>query len=95
MTPEVLSQRLEQAQRVRPNATVADVGGENVRGLVERVAQTPGAGRTNVIPRLTERQQQQLQRVSTDLEGLTGARQTAVAATQETMAARAEAATPL
>lgn len=95
ITPEVLSQRLDEARRVRPNATVADVGGENVRGLVERVAQTPGAGRTNVIPRLTERQQQQLQRVSNDLQGLTGARQTAVAATQETMAARAEAATPL
>ena len=95
MTPEVLSQRLEEARRVRPNATVADVGGENVRGLVERVAQTPGAGRTTVIPRLTERQQQQLGRVSNDLAGLTGARQTAVAATQETMASRAEAATPL
>jgi hypothetical protein len=95
LTPEVLSQRLQEARAVRPNATVADVGGENIRGLVERVAQTPGAGRTTIKPALTERQQQQLQRVSGDLEGLTGARQTAVRATQETMASRAETATPL
>lgn len=94
-TVEALEQRLRHARAVRPNATLADVAGENVRGLVERVAQTPGGGRAKVVPRLKERQQQQLTRLSDDLEGLTGARKTAVQATQQTMASRAETATPL
>ncbi len=94
-TVETLGSRLTQARQIRPNATVADVGGENVRGLVERVAQTPGAGRTTVVPALTQRQQAQAIRLSGDLSSLTGARQSAFDATQETMAARAQAATPL
>lgn len=94
-TPESMMQALQQARQVRPEATLADVGGENVRGLVERIAQTPGAGRTTVVPTLTGRQQAQMGRLSNDLAELTGTRQTAVRATQETMAGRAEAATPL
>lgn len=95
-TPEALIARLGTAQAERPGiATVADVGGENVRGLVERVAQTPGAGRTKVVPALTARQQGQLDRVSTDLRDLTGTTQTARQAIDETIAERATAARPL
>jgi hypothetical protein len=39
----------------RPGATLADVGGENIKGLAERVAQTLAAGRTIVVPELTAR----------------------------------------
>jgi hypothetical protein len=96
MTPEQLSQRAAELNAIRPGtATLADAGGENVRGLVERVAQTPGAGRTTIIPALTDRQKQQMARLTMDLASLTGSRRTALQATQETMAARAEAAAPL
>lgn len=95
-TPAALMQAVEEAQTVRPGvATVADVGGENVRGLVERIAQTPGAGRTTVVPALTGRQQGQLGRVTNDLQNLTGTRQTATEAVSETMERRATQARPL
>jgi hypothetical protein len=74
---------------------LADVGGENTRGLMERVAQTPGAGRTIVTPFLMERQQQQASRIAGDLSELTGSHRTAFQAVNETVAERAKAAAPL
>jgi hypothetical protein len=57
-TPAAFANRFEALNAERPGVAVpADAGGENVRGLVERVAQTPGAGRTIIKPALTERQQ--------------------------------------
>lgn len=94
-TPQALIARLQQAQTIRPAAIVADVGGENVRGLVERVAQTPGAGRTQVVPALTSRQQQQMGRISDDLSTLTGNRRNAMDALNDTMAERKANAAPL
>lgn len=79
----------------RPGATLADVGGENVRGLVERVAQTPGAGRTSVVPFLTARQEQQADRISDDLSSLTGTKKSAFDAIAETMAQRQTEGKPL
>jgi hypothetical protein len=88
--------RLRGAQAERPGtATLADVGGENVKGLVERVAQTPGAGRTQVVPALTQRQQAQAGRISEDLKALTGTNKTAIQTIEETMEARATEAAPL
>jgi hypothetical protein len=95
-TPEVLTQKLVSAANERPGVvTLADVGGENVRGLVERVAQTPGAGRTQVVPALTARQQSQAARVTSDLRSLTGTTKTAKQAIDDTIAERSEAAKPL
>ncbi len=72
ITPEQFTQQGADLQRRYPGAAMpADAGGENVRGLLERVAQTPGAGRSQVIPALTERQQGQPQRVIDTLQDLT------------------------
>jgi hypothetical protein len=96
MTPATFADRFMDSAAQRPGvATVADAGGENVRGLVERVAQTPGAGRTKVIPALTERQQQQATRISSDLRDLTGTERSAFQTTEEVISERATAATPL
>lgn len=95
-TPADLMARANNLSIDRPGvATLADAGGENVKGLVERVAQTPGAGRTQVVPALTGRQQAQVQRISTDLRALTGTNRTAVQAIEETMANRARSASPI
>ena len=95
-TPAALLARQTAAEAERPGvATIADAGGENVRGLVERVAQTPGAGRTQVVPALTSRQEQQADRLVTDLRTLTGTARTATQAIDDTIAARATAAKPL
>lgn len=95
-TPQALAERARELSETRPGvATLADAGGENVRGLVERVAQTPGAGRTQVVPALTGRQQGQLGRVSVDLQHLTGTHQSARTAIDETMAQRAKDANPI
>lgn len=74
---------------------LADVGGENTRGLMERVAQTPGAGRTIVTPFLTGRQEQQAGRIAGDLSELTGSKRTAFQAVSQTITERAKAAQPL
>lgn len=95
-TPQALIQRLGEAAQVRPGmATLADVGGENVKGLVERIAQTPGAGRTTIVPALTARQTGQMGRLSNDLSELTGTRQSATHAISEMMEQRATSAKPL
>jgi hypothetical protein len=94
-TPQALMQQLQDVQTMRPGANLADVGGENVRGLVERVAQTPGAGRTTVVPTLTQRQQGQMNRLALDLRQLTGTHRTATQAITETMEQRAADARPL
>lgn len=95
-TPEALGQAAQDVAQTRPGtATLADAGGENVRGLVERVAQTPGAGRTQVVPRLTERQKNQASRLTKDLSTLTGTKRSAFKAQQEVIAERAAAAKPL
>lgn len=94
--PASLMARANNASIDRPGGvTLADVGGENVRGLVERIANTPGAGRTQVIPALTAKQQGQAGRISNDLRSLTGTVRTARQATDEIIAERAEAAAPL
>jgi hypothetical protein len=88
-------QKLDDIRQHRPNATLADVGGENVKGVVERVSQTPGGGRTITVPNLTGRQQGQAMRISQDLKTLTGTPKSAFETINETMAARKEAAGPL
>lgn len=96
MTPDQLTARATQLAAERPGvATLADAGGENVKGLVERVAQTPGAGRTQVVPSLTVRQQGQMTRIADDLSNLTGQSRGAFQAIEQTMAARKAAADPL
>jgi hypothetical protein len=95
LTAAELAQRAAETQQIRSGATLADVGGENVRGVLERVAQTPGAGRTIVTPFLSARQTGQRSRLASDLETLTGAKQTAVEAIDQTMADRASAAKPI
>ena len=79
----------------RPGVSVVDVGGENVRGLMERVAQTPGAGRTIVQPFLTGRQTAQAERLAGDLSELTGTQRSALEAINETIQQRATQARPL
>jgi hypothetical protein len=96
VTPQDALQRAASLNAEKPGvATIADVGGENVRGLVERVAQTPGGGRTVTVPFLTGRQEQQMSRVADDLSTLTGTSTTAAKAIEDTIAARSKAAEPL
>jgi len=94
-TADDISARLMQTRSERPNATLADVAKENVRGLVERIAQSPGVGRSIVVPELTAQQKGQMDRLAGDLSALTGTRRTAFDATQSVMASRAHGASPL
>lgn len=72
MSAEQFRQRADELQQRYPGTALpVDAGGENVQGLLERVAQTPGAGRSQVVPALTERQQGQPQRVIDTLQELT------------------------
>lgn len=96
MTPEHLINELATARAERPGtAALGDVGGENVAGMTERLATTPGPGVQTVIPRLNARQEQQAARLSMDLGQFTGNRRSALEATRQTIETRAQAATPL
>lgn len=96
LTPANVAQAMTQAQQIRPGmASIADVGGPNIRGLAERVANTPGAGRTMVESTLTGRQQGQLMRISSDLSNLSGTAKTAREALSDAIATRTATARPL
>lgn len=96
MTPQELATKAGELAERRPGAaTVADAGGENLKGLMERVAQTPGAGRSKVVPFLEGRQKAQLGRFDADLKAMTGSDQKAFDLVEQTIAERSEAAKPL
>jgi hypothetical protein len=90
-----LHQRLSEARKIRPDATIADVAGTNVRGQVERLGQVPGAPAAKLETRMTERQQQQLGRISNDLQSLAGTDRKAFEAIDQTIEARTAEAAPL
>lgn len=95
-TPVSLAARAADLAQDRPGvASLADAGGENVRGLVERIAQSPGAGRTKVVPALIERQQGQLDRLSDELSRLTGANRNLTETVEQKIAERKGASKPL
>lgn len=95
-TPAELMRRASELQTIRPGvAGLADAGGTSVRDVVERVAQTPGAGRAKLEPMMIARQQSQGERIANDLRHLTGTSRTAFQAVEEVTAARAKEATPL
>lgn len=95
MTPDQLIAENRRLQALKPGeATVADAGGPAMRGLVERAANSASAGRSAVKPFLEERQRRQLQRITNDLQRLTGTVRTARTAIEDTVTARAQAAAP-
>jgi len=95
-SPADILRRFEQADALKPGlANLLDVAGPNVRGLAERIAQTPGAGLTKIEPALTGRQLGQLSRITDDLKSLTGVTKDAYTAAVDTMAQRKADATPL
>ena len=94
-TLDQLQTRLREARQIRPDATIADVAGTNVRAQVERLGQTPGGPAAKVESRLTEKQQAQLGRISDDLSKLTGTDKNAFDVIEQTLAARTQEAAPL
>lgn len=95
LTPDQWAANFAQLKNTRPGvATLADAGGENIKGVLERVAQTPGAGRTIAIPNLTERQRGQMFRVAGDLQELTGSPKAAIDAVRETIEQRTRDSAP-
>lgn len=93
MTPTSIQEAASASPR-SDMATLADVGGTNVKGLSERVAQTPGGARANAESFLTDRQKTQLSRVSGDLKDLTGTNKTAMQSISENIAKRSTDAAP-
>lgn len=95
LTPGQWAANFVQLKNTRPGvATLADAGGENVKGVLERVAQTPGAGRTIAIPNLTERQRGQMFRVGGDLMELFGTPKRSIDVIADTMTQRAKDSVP-
>jgi hypothetical protein len=95
-TPAAFANRFEALNAERPGVAVpADAGGENVRGLVERVAQNAGGRADDHQARPHRAPAGQMGRFVGDLRDLTGTERTAYQAVDETLAARAKAAEPL
>jgi hypothetical protein len=91
-----VAQQLAAARTGRPGAaTLLDIGGENITGLGERIAATPGAGRAQLIPTLTAWQREQRTRIADDLRDALGTTQSATATVDDMIASQAANARPL
>lgn len=97
MTPADLQRAYTQAASGAKagEVTIADVAGQNVKGLVEGAANMPGAARNQITRTLETRQAGQLLRMTRDLRTLAGTPQRAYAVAQDVMTARQTAARPL
>lgn len=98
VTPEQFGAQAGDLQQRFPGVAMpVDAGGENVRGLLERVANTPGAGRTTVVPAILDRQAGQRERIGDALRDISGARAAVPSASRDLVpydaAAAANAAT--
>lgn len=96
LTPDQFRTQYDDLAVQHPNTAIpADAGGENVRGLVERLANTPGQARSTVVETLAQRQAAQRTRISDSARSLSGVNRSADTAIDETMAQRAREAGPL
>lgn len=96
MAPEDIARRLTNARRLGRPATLADVGGANVRRELETAVQSPGAGGDIAEQFLTARNREQLNRLSRDLVRGTGSKsEDVLTAIERTMKTRSDAAAPV
>lgn len=84
VTPEQFGAQADDLQQRFPGVAMpVDAGGENLRGLLERVANTPGAGRTTVVPAILDRQTGQRERIGDALRDIAGTRTAVPSASRE------------
>lgn len=96
LTPEQFRSQFDDLNTLHPGTAIpADAGGENVRGVVERLANTPGQSRTTVTDALYGRQAGQRDRIEGALQKLTGTNKSAYQATEDVIQERAASAAPL
>lgn len=96
LTPEQFRTQFDDLAARQPDTAIpADAGGENVRGIVERLANTPGQSRSTIVETLAQRQAAQRTRLSDQARSLSGVNRSADTAIDETMAQRAREAGPL
>lgn len=90
--PDELAQRLKD---LGPDATLADVGGENLRALARSTASLPGPGKEIAASALSARQAGQSGRVSQQISKSLGAGELFYQNVDDLVAARAQNAAPL
>lgn len=96
LTPEQFRTQYDDLVAQQPGSAIpADAGGENVRGLVERLATAPGQARTTVTDSLSARQSAQGDRIADNARSLSGVNRSADTAIDETIAQRAQESAPL
>jgi len=95
MTPQQIEQALNEVRKIRPDAVPADVGGENTRGILERIANRPGEGRSTITGFIEPRQKAQADRLAKDLKDFTGTTQSAVTLRDDLIEQRKTAGKPL
>lgn len=96
LTPEQFRTQFDELGARQPDTAIpADAGGENVSGLVERLANTPGQARTTIVDTLNARQAGQGGRVEAILQKVTGTNKSAYQATDDVLRERAATAAPL
>jgi hypothetical protein len=96
LTPDQFRTQYDDLAAQQPGSAIpADAGGDNVRGLVERLATAPGQARTTVTDTLTARQAAQGERIASAARSLSGVNRSADTAIDETIAQRARESAPL
>lgn len=96
LTPEQFRAQFDDLAAQQPTSAIpADAGGDNVRGLVERLATVPGQARSIVTDTLTARQSSQGARIADRARSLSGVNRSADAAIDDTIAQRSRESAPL
>lgn len=95
MGPARLEGRLRAAQKIKPDAMLADVGGKNTQSLLRAAGNVPSEARENLIRGLGKRQDQQLDRVRADIGSAFGDTKTFNSTTEALALSRKQNAKPL
>jgi hypothetical protein len=95
LTPGRLSTRLNIAQVVKPETTIADVAGTNAANLLRAASNVPSQARSDLVRGIEARQGRQLGRLQQDINQAFGDTNTFYQTNDQLVQARAAAARPL
>lgn len=95
LTPQRVELRLRQRQALKPDLVMADVGGKNTKSLLRAAANVPSDARDKLTRTLFNRQEKQLDRLTTDIGAAFGDPKTFHSTVENLALARKQNAEPM
>ena len=95
LSPDRAGKLLQLRGQVKPDAVLADIGGENTQNLLRAAANVPSEARSKLVRDLFQRQERQLDRLRADVGEAFGDPKTFTGTVENLTLARKQAADPL